>query len=189
MGNVKTRLAKSIGNEAAFEVYKHLVEITEKETESIKNCDIQIYFSDEIIETCWENHLKFVQIGANLGEKMKNAFREGFKMKYESIIGIGSDLPNLNAEIINTSFETLKNVQTVFGPAEDGGYYLIGMNSIQSCVFENKPWSTGELLEITLAELKKNKITYQLLEELNDIDTVEDLKESTLAVKFKHYIK
>ena len=188
LGKVKTRLAKSIGDDGAIEVYKHLVAITEQETKKTTNCDLHIYFSDVIIETKWEDHLKFVQCEGDLGIKMKNAFENGFRMGYKSIMGIGSDLPNLNAEIIDNGFEALEKVQSVFGPAEDGGYYLIGMNKLQSCIFENKPWSTENLLKISLEELELNNISYSLLEVLNDIDTVEDLKESILADKFKNYI-
>lgn len=189
LGKVKTRLAKSIGDDAAFEIYKHLVEITETETKKVENCDIHIYFSDVIIETKWQGFSKFVQIEGDLGDKMKNAFEKGFEMGYTSIVGVGSDLPNLNGSIIEKGFEELQNVPVVFGPAEDGGYYLIGMNSLQSCIFEHKPWSTNQLLSITLEELKENKINVNLLEELNDIDTLEDLRKSDLNEKFKHYIK
>ena len=78
LGKVKTRLAKSIGNQGAFEVYSELVKITEK---AIKNLliDKRIYFSDAIIDTKWENHYKAVQKGENLGERMKNAFIKGFE--------------------------------------------------------------------------------------------------------------
>ncbi len=174
LGNVKTRLAKSIGNEAAFEVYKELVNITENATNNLK-IDKRIYFSDAVVDTKWQNDFKTVQSGIDLGERMKNAFADGFNLGYEDIILIGSDLPDISKIIIESGFKALKINEVVFGPAEDGGYYLIGMNKLHSFIFEDKPWSQSHLLDVSLQELNKNNVGFSLLEILNDIDTYEDL--------------
>ena len=187
LGKVKTRLAKTIGKPAAFEVYKHLVEITERETSRMKSCDVHIYFSDVIIDDKWPNQKKFIQQGIDLGERMQNAFKNGFELGYQNIIGIGSDLPDLNAEIINHGFEKLNENDTVFGPAEDGGYYLIGMNKLLRFVFENKQWSTNDLLFVTKNELQEANYSIAELTTLNDIDTLDDLKSSTISKYFKKY--
>ena len=188
LGKVKTRLAKTIGDQNAFEVYKYLVEITERETNKLENCDVHIYFSDVIIESKWLGKSKFVQAGDDLGQRMKNAFENGFENKYTHIIGIGSDLPDLNARIISQAFDHLEQSETVFGPAEDGGYYLLGMNKLYHCIFENKAWSTENLLNSTQLELNELGIKIVLLPTLNDIDTLEDLKNSTIAHHFNHLI-
>ena len=185
LGKVKTRLAKTIGNEAAFEVYKILVKKTEQAINSLP-VDKHIYFSDAIVETKWENDFKAIQEGHDLGERMKNAFKDGFEKGYENIILIGSDLPDISDSIINNAFEKLRNKQTVFGPAEDGGYYLIGMNQLHAFVFNDKPWSTSVLLEDTLKELHSNNISIALMETLNDIDTFEDLKASSIYKTYLH---
>ena len=64
LGKVKTRLAKDVGDEKAFQVYKHLVEITEKATENV-NTEKHIYFSDVVIDKKWKKTVKFIQKGAN----------------------------------------------------------------------------------------------------------------------------
>jgi hypothetical protein len=174
-GKVKTRLAKTVGHENAFTVYKALVEVTEKATANIK-IDKRIYFSETIIDEKWPNEYKGVQNGVDLGERMSNAFRDGFNDGYENIILIGSDLPNISAEIIQGGFNALKSSDVVFGPAEDGGYYLVGMTKFYNFIFKNKAWSTSNLLEDTLTELKQKKIDVSLIETLNDIDTFEDLQ-------------
>lgn len=174
LGKVKTRLAKTIGNEAAFEVYKELVAITEQATETCE-MDKKIYFSDAVVHTKWRNATKKVQFGVDLGARMRNAFIEGFNEGYESIVLIGSDLPDISKEIILKGFSELEMNNIVFGPAEDGGYYLLGMNNLLSSVFKDKPWSQSNLLSNTLKELEKNNIQYSLIETLNDIDTFEDL--------------
>ncbi len=173
LGKVKTRLAKTIGNDKAFFVYKELVKITEDATQEIKNCDIHIYFSDVVIKTKWLGFEKFVQEGENLGVKMQNAINNGFEYGYKKVLLIGSDLPDISSSIIQEGFKSLQKNDIVFGPAEDGGYYLVGMKKMHSIIFENKPWSTKELLNITLNELSDKKI--HLLKTLNDIDEYKDL--------------
>lgn len=186
LGKVKTRLAKTIGDFGAFEVYKELVAITELESERLEGADIHIYFSDQVIESKWPERKKFVQSGADLGERMQQAFQHGFDLGYTKIIGIGSDLPDLNSEIMQDGLLALEDSDCVFGPSEDGGYYLLGMNKMINCIFQNKKWSTSELLEHTHNELLKKNFTVKLLTELNDIDTIEDLKSSSVSSKFKH---
>lgn len=188
LSKVKTRLAKTIGDKAAFEVYKHLVEITEQETKLLSDkITVHVYFSEVIIDSKWPGKKKFVQEGRDLGERMKNAFKKGFEMGFKRVIGIGADLPDLKSDILLDALEILQKEQMVFGPAEDGGYYLLGMNKMVNCVFEEKPWSTPQLLQLTLAQLQAQKISYHLLPQLNDIDTIEDLKTSSLSHKFKHF--
>ena len=174
LGKVKTRLAKTIGDEGAFEIYKGLVAITEKATKTI-NFDRVIYFSDAVVESKWKNSEKRIQFGVDLGARMKNAFSDGFKQDYQSIVLIGSDLPDISNTIIENAFNKLKKSDVVFGPAEDGGYYLIGMNQLHAEIFKDKPWSKSNLLEVTLEELKSNNTCFSLIETLNDIDTYEDL--------------
>ena len=191
LGKVKTRLAKTIGNQAAFEVYKELVKVTEQATKEL-DTSICIYFSDALVDTKWNNANKAVQKGVDLGERMKNAFLKGFEDGYERIVLIGSDLPDINASHIKKGLEALENSEVVFGPAEDGGYYLIGMSKMNNKVFQNKPWSQSHLLSETLSELKQNNTTFSTLETLNDIDTFEDLEASDFYknnTKLQHKIK
>ena len=174
LGKVKTRLAKTIGNQGAFEVYSDLVKVTEMATKDL-SVDKRIYFSDAAVDILWKNDYKTVQQGIDLGERMKNAFIKGFEDGYERIVLIGSDLPDITANHINKGLETLKQNEVTFGPAEDGGYYLIGLSKMHNFVFDNKPWSETHLLEETLSELKENDVTFTKLVTLNDIDTYEDL--------------
>ena len=178
LGKVKTRLAKTIGNQGAFEVYKELVEITEKATTQV-TADKRIYFSDVIIAEKWEGFEKYVQEGEDLGARMKNAFAKGFEDGYERIVLIGSDLPDITASHIENGLQALNTSDVVFGPAIDGGYYLIGQTKINACVFDNMPWSESNLLEVTLQKLNAGNISFSALNTLNDIDTIEDLEASS----------
>ena len=187
LGKVKTRLAASIGDDGAFKVYKRLFEITEQEVNKLEDCSIHVYFSDVIIDDKFPNHSKFVQQGNDLGERMKNAFQDGFDAGFNEIIGIGTDLPDLSSSILLEGFNSLSKHDTVFGPAEDGGYYLIGMRKMHNCIFENKPWSTDRLLVETCKELDEKQISCAHLIDLNDVDTIEDLKQSSLALEFAKF--
>jgi len=185
LGKVKTRLAKTIGDRGAFEIYKELFKITEDITTNL-SVEKRIYFSDIVIDDKWPNTYKTIQKGVDLGERMKNAFLDGFKDGYEKIILIGSDLPEISEDIILEGFHKLKQNDLVFGPADDGGYYLIGQSKMNTAPFENKPWSQSNLLKTTLAELTTNKLTFSLLQNLNDIDTFEDLIASNFYKKNQH---
>jgi hypothetical protein len=117
---------------------------------------------------------------------MMNAFENGFKKRYKRIIGVGSDLPDLSAEIMESALRALESNDTVFGPSEDGGYYLIGMRQSTPCVFKNKPWSSSKLLKVTTKELMKKGYSTTQLIKLNDIDNIDDLKRSSISKEFQY---
>lgn len=178
LGKVKTRLAKSIGPYKTLEIYKELLNHTCNVLKE-SNYDCAVFYADKIISNdIWNDNKfkKYQQTGNDLGERMLNAFKSGFKKNYAQIIIIGSDLPDINQSVINQAFENLTQNNYVFGPSEDGGYYLLGMNSINPTLFKNKKWSTNSVLSDTLNDLKYEKVA--LLKTLNDIDTYEDLKQS-----------
>lgn len=120
------------------------------------------------------NFQKHQQVGEDLGIRMLHAFKNGFKAGYEKVMIIGSDLYDLTAETIENAFIALEDNEVVIGPAEDGGYYLLGMNSLEEKVFKNKKWGTETVRKNTLEELKDKKVF--LLEELNDVDVFEDIE-------------
>jgi uncharacterized protein len=186
LGTCKTRLAKTIGEEAALDIYKFLLKHTANTTKSI-NADKYVFYSEKIKkEDIWNDSIfkKKLQKGDDLGARMENAFIDLFQSGYQKVIIIGSDLLDLNASQINEAFEKLNEHDVVFGPAKDGGYYLLGLSNFHPCIFQNKPWSKANLLEVTLQELGQKNVSLTLLETLNDIDTFEDLKDHPQLKKF-----
>lgn len=175
-GRCKTRLAKTIGDVPATEVYKVLLRHTAFVTVPL-NAIKEVHYSNFIEkEDMFPNSfIKKVQTGADLGEKMKNAFAKGFQQGFQHIIIIGSDLLDITTEDINEAFKALETYDYVLGPAEDGGYYLLGMNKPCNALFENKDWGSNTVLQNTLIDLKDEHMA--LLDERNDIDTYEDLEE------------
>ncbi|TNJ43834.1 TIGR04282 family arsenosugar biosynthesis glycosyltransferase [Tamlana fucoidanivorans] len=178
LGKVKTRLAKTIGDLGAFEVYTELVKVTEKATKQLET-DVRVYFSDAIVASKWSHAKKAVQQGVDLGERMQNAFQKGFNDGYKHIVLIGSDLPEITEHHLRDGLQKLKHHDVVFGPAQDGGYYLIGLSEMHECIFKNKPWSQSNLLRETLDELHVKQAKIATLVTLNDIDTFDDLKASS----------
>lgn len=176
LGKCKTRLAATVGDPAALEIYTFLLQHTVKMTTPI-GADKFVYYSVKLREGDFWNpevYHKKLQEGDDLGIRMENAFNEVFKLGYEHAIIIGSDMYDMGANDLENAFEQLKTNDIVLGPAEDGGYYLLGMKKINSEIFKNKKWGTETVLRETLENLKKEKVI--LLEEKNDVDYYEDIK-------------
>lgn len=184
LGKVKTRLAKSVGDETALEIYQFLLNKTKEVTQNL-DCTKVVFYSKEIgQDDIWDRNLyeKEVQFGVDLGAKMKNAFETGFKNNYEKILLIGSDLYDLEADHINEAFENLDNNDVVLGPALDGGYYLLGLKKVYPEIFKNKSWGTSSVRKDTLKNLEK--VDVHLLPMLNDVDVIADIEHHPAFTKF-----
>lgn len=177
-GKVKTRLAKTLGDDKALEIYRILLDHTITIARRV-NYDKAIFYSDYIDETDMWQKAKFsqyVQEGNDLGERMYNAFKYAFSKQYKSVVIIGSDCLDLNEHIISDAFDILKNSEVVIGPAKDGGYYLLGMQKLYKDLFINKHWSTENVLLDTLLDVSQLNISMKLLPTLSDIDEEKDLE-------------
>lgn len=173
-GTVKTRIARTVGNDRAIEVYRHLLAYTQQITRDL-NWKRVVYYGDFINTTDgWNGYEKKVQIGTDLGERMLNAFTQQFAAGATRVVIIGSDCLAIRPEHMRQAFRALDTTDVVIGPATDGGYYLFGMNQLHPFIFQDKPWSQSELLTQTLQELNQNNLTHTLLEELTDIDEWDD---------------
>ncbi|MEP2057264.1 MAG: TIGR04282 family arsenosugar biosynthesis glycosyltransferase [Maribacter litoralis] len=187
LGKGKRRLAATIGDQAAFNIYKFLLDHTVTITKNLY-AEKQVYYSEEIWEDdIWDNKkfAKKLQSGNDLGARMANAFQEGFQKEYQKIIIIGSDMLDLSQEDLEAAFKALEKNDFVIGPAEDGGYYLLGMKKFMPELFKNKSWGTETVLKDTLADLENETTT--LLETKNDVDYYEDIKDIDAFAPFlKH---
>ena len=114
------------------------------------------------------------QKGDDLGQRMDDCFRR-LLAKYERVVLVGSDIPGLDSKRVEEALQATDEVALVLGPSPDGGYYLIASRQ-QPRVFDGIPWSTDQVLPLTLRRLKEMAWTHTLLEEERDIDTAEDLK-------------
>ena len=177
VGKVKTRLAATIGNEAALTIYNHLIAHTISITTDLP-IDKYVFYLNEITQNdTWDDNifLKQLQNGNNLGERMKNAFRTVFENGYKSVVIIGTDCPGLDGDRIMDAFANLDLYDVIIGPSEDGGYYLLGSKCLYSALFENIAWSTSTVLKDTEDKCAELKLNYYMLPLLHDIDEEKDL--------------
>lgn len=182
LGKVKTRLASETSREFAFSFYKTCAEHTFNELNYLnyRECDIFIFGSEEKdlhqIKAWTDNSFIYCsQEGDNLGEKMFNAFKKIFDKNYKKVIIVGTDAPDITSDLIQNGFNVLNENDCVIGPANDGGYYLLGFNGRVLNLFSSINWSTNSVLDQTIKKIKKLGIKYFLLDELIDVDTRDDL--------------
>jgi rSAM/selenodomain-associated transferase 1 len=177
LGKVKTRLAETIGNEKALLIYTELLKHTHSITKNLE-CDKFVFYADHINEKdIWENEIyrKNVQQAESLGKRMQHSFSELFDIGYNKVLIIGSDCYELTENAIIQALAVLKSIEVVIGPASDGGYYLLGLQTLLPEIFQNILWSTSNVLKDTISVLKSLNCAYQLLPVLNDIDDEADL--------------
>ena len=184
LGQVKTRLAKDIGDERALEIYLQLLQHTLKITRGLSFRKF-IYYADEVSDyDLWSvpGYTKRKQNGTDLGERMLNSFKELFEQSFNRIIIIGSDCLQLQTENLQEAVALLESNVAVMGPASDGGYYLLGLTKLYPELFVNKPWSTDQVFAKTIDDFNNLGISYALLEELSDIDDITDLEENGISI-------
>ncbi|MCW9046893.1 MAG: TIGR04283 family arsenosugar biosynthesis glycosyltransferase [Gammaproteobacteria bacterium] len=178
-GFCKTRLTPYLSPEEASDFYESLVKNCFNKITAIKNTDISIYtypdinhpfikkISQQYSTTC---HL---QSGENLGERMFNALNESLKT-YDKSILIGTDCPLLDQSYLEQAFKALEQDDIVLGPADDGGYVLVGASKIEAQLFNNINWGTDSVLKQSLHNANKAAYKTHLLDTLWDVDTPQD---------------
>ncbi len=175
LGKVKTRLAKTVGDERALAIYKALMDHT-RDIALAVTTDRLLFYSQAIHPNDnWStiDFKKHLQATGDLGTKMKAAFQQAFQ-DHQKVVIIGSDCASLTPAIVKVAFRQLEKHSFVIGPALDGGYYLLGMNQYVPKVFDHIAWSTASVLEDTKERIKKSGLDYVLLPTLSDIDYEED---------------
>ena len=175
-GKVKTRLARQVGDTKAVEIYRQLLDRTFLLLESLQEimqCTIAwTDLGDDISHN--EKFQHWLQPTGNLGEKMAWAVHKSLNSGSGKVVIIGVDCPTLTVDNITNAFEALDHTQVVLGPAEDGGYYLVGSTQDFPALFPDIKWGTNEVLQQTIESLKNSGISFHLLEKKYDIDTISD---------------
>lgn len=181
-GMVKSRLATSVGEDVALDLYKCFVrDIMGMLARGGYPLAIFFYPPDsrqKIIQWLGNEHTLFPQAGDNLGERMKNAFNTVFSQGISSAILTGSDSPDLPSLIIDEALTSLRDHDAVMGPSNDGGYYLIGFrtDTFLPQAFDGITWSTSEVFMQTMDVLMKGGLRVHILPAWRDVDTFDDLK-------------
>jgi hypothetical protein len=183
---VKSRIAIDLGDERTLELYEAMlrdlldsigtssdeleVEVLWTASGRVTGAELEQYFGDRPLAR---------QAGETLGDRLAVAFSERiFFHRAEKVIAIGTDDPSLTRDAVERAFLLLESCDWVIGPAEDGGYYLIGCRgaSFESSVFRGIEWGTSAVLEASIDRIRDTGGTIALLPHRRDIDLVDDLR-------------
>jgi hypothetical protein len=177
-GHAKTRLGRALGDEQAAGVYARLLYTYLAGLPALERIGVQVQLDVAapadvpFFTAAFPEFLVRPQVEGNLGRRMAASFDQAFQENTSAVVLTGSDVPNLDAELVAEAFELLQSAPVVIGPAADGGYYLLGFQSPGMDLFDGIAWSTDQVLAQTLAQLQAAGLPPVLLPELLDVDTV-----------------
>lgn len=178
LGKVKTRISASEGDKKALDIYIELLEHTRRVVEQL-DVEKYLFYSKYIdVKDQWsdENFNKKLQVDVgDLGNKMKNAIESCF-VNHDKVLIIGSDCAQISPEHIKNAIKYLDENDVVIGPSFDGGYYLLGMNSLHESLFNNIAWSTENVFSQTVDKIMNLGLSHAVTDQLSDIDYIEDWK-------------
>ena len=175
LGKVKTRLIQEMGKRRALDLYLQMFERLMAEL-SASRFKTELWISPDKDHVFFERYAfaRFQQAGPDLGGRMSTALRDGLN-RYESVILVGTDLPLINRSYIEQAVNALRDHDVIIGPAEDGGYGLVGVKGEIPGMFSDIDWGTERVLSQTCARLNRDGLDFGLLPLIWDVDRPADL--------------
>ena len=180
-GEVKTRLSPPFTHEETAELYRCFLLDAFDQCGRLDGVQVTVAYFPPQAQASFEKLVPsyfqaLPQSGADLGERMGNAFCWHFDQGYDEVVLVGSDHPTLPPGYLRDAFRLLEEKELVLGPTLDGGYYLIGMQKFHAGVLRGIPWSTERVLSQTLGKARKANISVGLLPPWYDVDDPGDLE-------------
>jgi rSAM/selenodomain-associated transferase 1 len=186
LGRVKTRLGETIGAERALAVYQAMLrDLLRSIGPSDADIEIEIMWAPtaganaESLRKAFGPRSLAMQTGETLGDRLAMALSERFFFhRTQKIVAIGVDDPRLTRGLVSDAFALLDSCEWVVGPANDGGFYLIGCRGaiFNPAIFRDVPWGTSKVLKLTLERISATQNTVAMLPARYDIDVIEDLQ-------------
>lgn len=176
-GSVKTRLAATLGPDAALAIYHELLATTIRAVSPLDAVELRCTPDDATTEVASLVHPGWTVVpqgDGDLGDRLQRAFTEGFDAGMTRMAVIGTDCPEMKVDDIQSAWAGLEKAEVVLGPAADGGYWLIGLRGPQPALFQGIEWGTSHVLRQTLDRATAAGLRVELLRELSDVDTEED---------------
>jgi rSAM/selenodomain-associated transferase 1 len=167
LGGVKRRLAAGIGRRAALDFHRTNTESLILRLGRDRRWRTKLAVTSEAWR--WPPHIaRIIQRGPDLGVRMANAMADA---SLGPVILVGSDIPGITPQEISRAFHALATADAVFGPARDGGYWLVGMRdrALLRRLFRHVRWSTEHALSDTIANLPPNR-RHAIVDMLEDVD-------------------
>lgn len=185
-GRTKTRLSPPLSGQQAADLYRcFLLDTLElmKRVESVQPIIAYLPPEAEPFFRCFAPPgFDFIpQMGASLGERLDNVLTHCLRTGYHQAVVMDSDSPTLPVTYLRQAFKELDDprVDLVLGPCDDGGYYLIGLKSPCSALFQGVVMSTSTVVAETMQRARQQKLRVAYLPRWYDVDTSEDLKRLT----------
>lgn len=182
-GRTKTRLIPALGEAGAADLQRRMTHKVLDEARELKRrrgVAVEVRYAGgdgDAMAAVFGDDLRYrAQVGEGLGARLHGAFVEAFGEGCDRVVTIGSDCPGMTAERLAEAFEGLGRADAVIGPAEDGGYYLIGLNRPVAGLFDDGiEWGSERVLAQTLERAAGLGVSVHRLGELTDVDRPEDL--------------
>ncbi|MBE7383351.1 MAG: TIGR04282 family arsenosugar biosynthesis glycosyltransferase [Leptolyngbya sp. SIO1E4] len=181
-GKTKTRLIPYLGAEKAADLQRQMTEHIVGTTRPLQvegNLSMEVHFSGGSLGQMrnWlGTELAYrPQHNGDLGRRLQRAFEQGFRTHLERIVVIGADCPEITSHHLEQAFHQLKSHDVVLGPAQDGGYYLVGLSKTCAELFHGIAWGTEQVFRQTVAIARRLNLSLATLETLRDVDHPEDI--------------
>ncbi len=188
-GKTKTRLIPALGAEGAATLQRQMTEHTlaqVKELQAKRLVSVEVYFvggNQQLMQSWLGTSVIYRQQGdGDLGRRMAIAFQTALEAGKQRVVVIGTDCPDLKAQLMVKAFHALEQHDLVLGPAQDGGYYLIGLCRLIPELFTGISWSTAEVLQQTMSIAQRLELAVAYLPMLSDVDRPEDLVSNPFSV-------
>jgi uncharacterized protein len=189
VGQVKTRLAGSVGAERATRIYRALVEHQLAQIPATWHVTIHFAPADAEAEMrAWLERFSiqgsdFIpQPNGDLGSRLISAMDHGFASGEDSIFFLGGDCPGLTCSYLEGAEAALAKIDMVIGAALDGGYVLLGLRRPIASIFEGIPWSSSAVFAATIRKAGAAGLFYRCLPPLEDIDDLESYERQRIIV-------
>jgi rSAM/selenodomain-associated transferase 1 len=181
-GRCKTRLAATLGDEAAAKLYAAMIaDSFDRYSRAGASRNVVVAAPEHdgvrlLAALCPPGWEVVPQVGTGLGERLANAFRT-LKIDGAAVVLVGSDSPTLPVEPLAAAFRGFSGAgRVLLGPTDDGGYYLIGLSSLELEILRDVPWSTARVMRVTLARCAALSLTTDVLPTWYDVDEGRDLE-------------
>lgn len=181
-GQAKTRLIPAIGPDGAALLHRRMAENAVAVARAVKadgDTEVTLCFTGAPLRSfrAWlGTDLQFQQQShGDLGERMRRAFASAFSSGSKRVVAVGTDVPRVSPELLRRAMVALDSSDIVFGPADDGGYYLLGMRRLYTDLFSDMDWGTGSVCSDTVSAAERLGLEVTELPTLSDIDRPEEL--------------
>lgn len=177
LGRVTSQLAASVDPTKALEIYRELVERTLATLRTHPQVELRV--PPDPIFTDWQPSLqprwrRTPQGDGKLGERLQRAVQEAFATEPTPVVVVGCDCPELNEDDLIEAGRLLATQQVVFGPTNDGGYWLVGLKRPLPQLFRGISWGTSRVLDQSIVAANRQGLNWGLLRELDVIETEAD---------------